>query len=478
MGDTQNGENLHMAEKDPQAGFELETLQNMQRLLNESERLSGVGSWIWRNDQTIWSANLYKIFELPPGAAPSMENFRALVHPDDRGVLDSIRQHALDRIPVRRDFEYRVILPTRGVRTIAAVAEIRLLPNGETELIGATQDITERKRNEEALRKALRDRNLAVSAANVGLWDWDVRTNRVVFSDEWKRQLGYEPHEIQPETNEWVSRLHPQDRSDALERQRAYLANPVGRFQSEFRLRHRDGSWRWILTQASMLSDSNGEPIRMMGSHLDITEQKAAETARRNLELQLRQSQKMQAIGTLAGGVAHDFNNILLAISGNVQLALTDCPADDPMRTSLLEIQRATARATQEEQPRGARQCILYLDDEDSLVLLISRFLERLGYRVAGFTDPQRALEAFREQPDAYDAFVTDLAMPHLSGVEVTRQVLALRSDIPVIMTSGYVRPEDEATARSLGVRAMVLKPNTVEELARVLHEVFVARDR
>jgi len=122
---------------------------------------------------------------------------------------------------------------------------------------------------------------------------------------------------------------------------------------------------------------------------------------------------------------------------------------------------------------RGEGQTIMYVDDEEALVLLITRMLERFGYRVMGFTDPHAALTAFRERPQAIDALVSDLSMPGYSGFELAREVLRVRPELPVILVTGYIRPKDAEMAKELGVHRLMLKPNTVESLARDLHELF-----
>jgi len=119
---------------------------------------------------------------------------------------------------------------------------------------------------------------------------------------------------------------------------------------------------------------------------------------------------------------------------------------------------------------------VLYVDDETALVRLATHALERLGYRVSGYTEPAAALRDFQAAPNAFDVVVTDLSMPGMSGFELARAILAIRSDIPVLMTSGYVNPRDEDTARNIGVRSMILKPGTVDELGRILGGLF--RDR
>lgn len=116
---------------------------------------------------------------------------------------------------------------------------------------------------------------------------------------------------------------------------------------------------------------------------------------------------------------------------------------------------------------------LLYVDDEESLVLLARRSLSRLGYQITGYTDPAQALHAFAEHPDKFSAVITDLSMPGMSGVELARQILQIRPDIPIVMTSGYIRPEDEMEARKVGVRELLLKPDTIDDLAATLHRLF-----
>jgi CheY-like chemotaxis protein len=115
----------------------------------------------------------------------------------------------------------------------------------------------------------------------------------------------------------------------------------------------------------------------------------------------------------------------------------------------------------------------MYVDDEEPLVRLAKRVLTRLGYLVTGHTDPVQALEEFRDRPGDFDAIITDVSMPTLSGFDLTREALAIRPDLPVIMTSGYVRKEDEEAAQQLGVREIILKPNTLDELGKALQRLF-----
>ncbi len=109
------------------------------------------------------------------------------------------------------------------------------------------------------------------------------------------------------------------------------------------------------------------------------------------------------------------------------------------------------------------------MDDEEPLVELLTLSLGELGYRVTGFSDAAAALEAFLDDPGAFDALVSDLSMPHLPGLELAGRLLRARPGIPVVLTSGWVRAEDEAAGRALGILGFAAKGSSVEEIVRAI---------
>ena len=117
----------------------------------------------------------------------------------------------------------------------------------------------------------------------------------------------------------------------------------------------------------------------------------------------------------------------------------------------------------------GAGRRILYIDDESALVFLVTRFLTRLGYQVTGTSDPLEALRVFEADPGRFDLVVTDLSMPQMSGFDVARAIRARSEVVPVIMMSGYLRPEDRTRAAALGVREILVKPSTVDDLGAAI---------
>jgi PAS domain S-box-containing protein len=172
--------------------------------------------------------------------------------------------------------------PTGTLYGEVAVTPVSDTAGNCTHLIGSVHDITGIRRAEQALRESEERYRLVVRASNTGIWDWDLRSNDVYFSSIWKSQLGYAEHDFPNRFDEWERRLHPEDKDKILAAIQAYLANPGQDYHQEFRLRHKDGSYRWIFTQAQLLLDEDGNPCRMVGTHIDITERKRAEEALRH----------------------------------------------------------------------------------------------------------------------------------------------------------------------------------------------------
>ena len=128
-----------------------------------------------------------------------------------------------------------------------------------------------------ALQESEEQFKLATEGGNVGLWDWDLQNNSVFFSPVFKRQLGYREEEVSNRYEEWESRLHPEERGHTLAKIQDCLADRVSSFDIEYRLRHKDGSYRWFLSRGALRRDQAGRPIHMLGVQLDITKRRHAE---------------------------------------------------------------------------------------------------------------------------------------------------------------------------------------------------------
>jgi PAS domain S-box-containing protein len=577
------------------------------------------------------------------------------MHPDDLPRFISLYATAFEaRTPF--ELEFRLRRHDGEYRWRAGRAAPYFDSHGAFQgFIGSCVDITD-------LKQAVSVRNQLFNVSHDLMC---VATFGDYFSDlnpAWTKTLGWTIAELKAKP--WMSFVHPDDQ-EATRSIVAVLEDGQAVLNFDNRYRHKDGSYRWLSWKTVILPE---ERI-IFAIARDVTEQRA-------LQAQLLQSQKMQAIGTLAGGIAHDFNNLLSAIIGNAELARMDLSEVNAAQlaapqasavlaslTSMTEVLRAGQRAKelvqrilsfsrpQEMQLKpiqlhdvlqeavnllratlpagialhldstavvpvradasqihqivlnlatnawhamehqtghidialtacnvdstlckmcpdlhpgphvrlsvsdtgkgmeattlarifepffttkpigkgvglglsvvhgivaghhggivveselgkgttihlyfptsadaaeaaaveqitahdlpGQQQHILYIDDEEPLVFLAVRFLERLGYRVDGFTQVSQALAAFRANPKSYDLVITDYNMPALSGMDLAQQLLSIRADTPIALASGYVRPDDVERARAVGIREIILKPNTVEELGPLVQRLL-----
>jgi len=137
----------------------------------------------------------------------------------------------------------------------------------------------DRSHAERALRESQERLQLALWASDVGLWSWDFAQARATVTAEWKRHLGYEPGEVGDDLRCWMALVHPEEQHLILRDLGGLLEAPAHSYERQFRLRHRDGSYRWMLARARVELDQEGVPVRMAGAYVDITAQKTAELA-------------------------------------------------------------------------------------------------------------------------------------------------------------------------------------------------------
>ena len=527
------------------------------------------------------------------------------------------------------------------------------------------RDITQRMEQRQALQRSEERYRRIVQTAEEGIWMIDAQADTTFVNPKMASMLGYTVDEMMGRSlyDFMDEQARAQARENACRRSQGISE------QHDFRLSRKDGSDLWTAMSTSAAFDDAGRYAGALAMVTDITERRRAEEALRQLEAQLREAQKMEAIGVLAGGIAHDFNNVLAGILGNTALAMQDLPPGNPAAASLEQIRKAGLRgrglvqqilafarrqprevascelrplveecigllrstlpagvtldtaltaeplfvmadATQVEQVlmnlctnawhslggkpgrvavalaavdldaaaarhlgagltpgayarlrvedngrgmdaetrerifepffttkavgegtglglavahgiiaahggvirvqtalgegsvfeiylprsasgsaaerpqplaiahRGHGESVLYVDDDEVMVVMVERLLERLGYVVTSVHDPARAIEMVRVAPEAFDVVVTDLNMPGLSGLDVARALRRIRADLPLVISSGNLPDQLQHEARQAGVRALVHKQFTLEELGAVIHWVLAGGQR
>ena len=198
--------------------------------------------------------------------------------------------------------------------------------------------IMERDKAEESLRESESGLAEAQRIAHLGNWDLDLGKNELRWSDGMYRIFGLTPQEFEGTYETFLERVHPDDRGYVDVSYKNSVKNH-GRYNVVYRIIRPDGKVRYVHERAEDIKNKAGKTIRSIGTAQDITEQK-------KLEEQLHQSQKMEAIGKLAGGVAHDFNNLLTTIMGYTDIMLMQVDQESPLRSGMEEIKKASNRAT------------------------------------------------------------------------------------------------------------------------------------
>jgi PAS domain S-box-containing protein len=519
--------------------------------------------------------------------------------------------------------------------------------------------ITRLKQAEASLMKSERKLRNIIEHSNELFYLHDTDHNLTYVSPQSMDFFGYTPDETKVKWMELMT-SNPINQAGFEITQKAIQ---TGEKQKPYILegRSKDGKSILLEIEESPILDQNGKTVLIAGAARNITDRKRAEEEKEKLETQLRQSQKMEAVGTMAGGIAHDFNNILSIILGNTELAIRDVPEWHPVKESLDEVRKACLRAkdvirqllsfgrksdmqlrpldirvilreslklirsslpscveiqqnfdkdiwttladptqinqilinlsnnaadaiesaggilsvslenveiarqdpelnlepgryvkirisdtgvgisaedmerifdpyyTTKNVGKGTgmglavvhsivethngrinvsstpgkgttfeiflcsvdeapiaeaqenetllhgRETILFVDDEESIVKLNKVRLERLGYQVIGTADPLEALELFRHNSIQFDLVITDMTMPNMTGDRLAAEIMKIRPDIPIILCTGFSGRISEEQALENGIRAFVMKPLELKDLAETVRNVMDA---
>lgn len=311
---------------------DITTLRLTQQWLSDSQErfelaVNGTndGLWDW-NVQTdkVWYAPRFRELlhydsRTTDDFPDVLASFQACLHPDDRGrVMDSIYQH-LDGGPPH-DEEYRLKLSSGQYRWFRGRGQAKWDAAGTpVRMAGSIQDIHEQHETQAALKQLQLQLQQALEGGNVGMWNWDVMTDQVEVSPELMLQIGEDPQRPWRSLADWEYRLHPDDLEAAKQRTLDYIQGLTAEYESSFRLRHADGSYRWILSRGRLFRNQDGQPRRFIGVHVDVTELRIAEQALADSEAKFRGifNQTFQFIGLLTpDGIVVDANQAALNGAG------------------------------------------------------------------------------------------------------------------------------------------------------------------
>lgn len=231
------------------------------------------------------------IHDLPPGEVPALEATFGAYVPEHRGAIrEAFLACAAEGTPWDLELE---LVTAHGRRVwVRSIGEAVRDEGGRIVAVqGALQDISERKRAENRLRESEARFHAVASATADVIWDWDLSTDTIWWSDEFEKSFGYPMDELEPDSSSWTRRLHPADRDRVLAGMRRAIGQREREWSAEYRFLHRDGSVREIEAHARLILGPDGRPSRFVGGMRDIT-------ARKRFERDLRERIRSCAAST------------------------------------------------------------------------------------------------------------------------------------------------------------------------------------
>ena len=257
-------------------------LHKSQMFLDRTGRVAGVGGWELDlvSNEIFWSDEVCRIHGVEPGYVPQLDEAVKFYAPEARPVIQAAVEKSIEtgegwdiELPFIQADGTRIWVRTVGSAEFEDGIAVRLT--------GAFQNVTDRVKQQLAL-EVLSDRQAAATEnGRIGIWDVDLVAGTTHYSEMWCRILGYTREEMGDAIESWLNLVHPDDRERARNADLDHIAGKKPFFEEQFRMRHKDGSWVWILDRGQVIArDADGKPIRLIGTHIDITSQKQAEQER------------------------------------------------------------------------------------------------------------------------------------------------------------------------------------------------------
>jgi PAS domain S-box-containing protein len=294
-----------------------EALQRSQFYIGEGQRVAHMGSWAFNaGGFEYWSSELFRIYGLDPsGKPPTIEEYLALVHPEDRAFMKQGIAKMLDD-HLAFDFTKRIVRPDGAIRHVRCVG-VPVTQGGRFQcFLGTGMDVTEQERLTEKLRMSERYLSEAQSLAHTGSCAIDGTSRETVYwSDEMFRLFGFDPQQGLPMFDQWLQRIHPEDRDMVkLASERTFFTKV--NCDVEFRIVKPDGTVKHIHGIGHPVLSATGELVQVLGTMVDVTERKRAEEARdrlRQLETELAHINRVSTLGEMAASLAHEIKQPIAA---------------------------------------------------------------------------------------------------------------------------------------------------------------------
>ena len=300
------------------------SIRNPEDWLRKAQEIARLGNWDQdpKTGELWWSDQTYLLFGLDPqGQKMTFDTFLSYVNEEDRQRIKKTTELALSSDHHPYKIEYRITLPGQPERFVYEEAQVERDSDGQAiKIIGIIQDITERKTIENQLRQRESELKEAQKIAKIGSWELNLIKNELSWSDEVYRIFDLTPQQFPATYEGFLENIHPEDRDYVNQAYTQSVENKQP-YNIIHRLLMSDGTLKYVNERCKTFFDEEGNAIRSIGTVQDITDSVLEEQQRHELEDQLRLKHKMEAVGYMAGGMAHNFNNNLSIILGNIELS-------------------------------------------------------------------------------------------------------------------------------------------------------------
>ena len=267
-------------------------LRKSERAMSEGQHLAHLGTWEWdlSSGSMSWSDESFRLFGFEPRSfAPAIEDIKRCLHPEDRSrFIEDLM--LLTETGESQEVSYRVMHADGEVRHVRTLATAEMDADGKPRrLLGMMQDISETVQAEQAyleaqvtLQQTEERWQFALQNNGLGVWDWNIISGFVLYTDRLQEMLGYAPGEWLQHVDSWTSRVHPDELPLVMHEMNRCLVGETPDYICEHRLRRKDGGWQWVQDVGRIVSfTKDGKPQRMIGTQMDIHVRKQAELLNR-----------------------------------------------------------------------------------------------------------------------------------------------------------------------------------------------------